>query len=84
MLFIRFKDGSEPVSWSTRLLMVLGGIMAFSFLFFFAFTFFVVALVAMGVTMIAQFFLGKSGPEVSKPPSANYRAPRRDDDVIDI
>ena len=84
MLFIRFNENSQPISWSTRLLMVLGGIVAFSLLFFFAFTFFVVALIATGVALIAQFFLGKSRSEVPKSPSANYRAPRRDDDVIDI
>ncbi len=84
MLFVRFKDSSQPVSWSTRLLMILGGIVAFSFLFFFAFTFFVIALIATGVAIIAQLFLGFGRNDAPKPPSPTYRAPRKDDDVIDI
>lgn len=84
MLFIRLNNNSQPLSWATRLLMILGGIVVFSLLFFFAFTFFVVGLIATGIALLAQFFLGKSRPEVPKRPSTNYRAPRRDDDVIDI
>ncbi|QPJ63255.1 MAG: hypothetical protein G3M70_15790 [Candidatus Nitronauta litoralis] len=84
MLFIRINEGSQKIPWTTRLLMILGGLIVFSLLFFFAFTFFVVAMVVTGVALIAQFFAGKRRPEVPRPPNMQYRGPRKDDDVIDI
>ncbi len=84
MLFVRFSNSSQPVPWTTRLWMILGGVIIFSLLFFFAFTFFVFALIATGVALIAQLFAGKRRTEVPRPPNMQYRDPRKDDDVIDI
>lgn len=84
MLFVRFNSGSQPIPWTTRLWMILGGVVIISLLFFFAFTFFVIALIATGVALIAQFFAGKRSTEVPRPRDMQYRGPRKDDDVIDI
>lgn len=81
---IRFSTIGQPIPWSTRILMILGGVIVLSLLFFFAFTFFVVGAIATGLILIVQLFLGKTKSQVPKPPSSVYRAPRRDDDVIDI
>ena len=84
MFFGRIHTNSEPLSWSTRLILVLGGIIMFSLLFFFAFTFFVIGLIAVGVAVIAQFFLGRPGSIPEEPEIKVYRSPKRDDDVIDM
>lgn len=34
MLFIRINEGSQKIPWTTRLLMILGGLIVFSLLFF--------------------------------------------------
>lgn len=73
---------------STRILLALGGVLVLSFLFFFAFTFFVIALVAGGIGLLAQLVFGRnkvSAPFSPAPPRYHRRDPRHDDDdVIDV
>lgn len=84
MFFARIQGSPRSIPWSTRILFILGSIIMFSLLFFFAFTFFVIGLVAVGVALIAQFFLGKPDIPSEKQEFRVYRSKKQDDDVIDI
>jgi len=88
MIFVRFRGPGDPLPLGTRILLTLGGILVLSFLFFFAFTFFVIALIAGGIGLLAQLVFGRnrfSASSAPVPPGFHRRDPHRDDDdVIDV
>ena len=89
MYYIRFQN-RPPASTATRILWGLAMVLVLSLLFFFAFTFFLIALGGTLLGLLLQWALGaRKGPappspmDPFSPPKPRRRRPP-EDDIIDI
>ena len=86
MLFYHIKTGQQKMSWRVKIGLIAGIIAGLSFLAIFTFTFILIILVSYLALLVLNLI---RKPPTSFPHNAHkgarhYRAPSRNDDIIDI